>query len=139
MTYLNRSEKNNDHMGTSQQETIIAQGVKVEGDFVSQGDVVIDGEVTGSVETAQSLRIGNSAKIHASVVAQNAVIAGEIQGNLTVHDTLEVLASARLQGDISTKVVSIAPGASINGHLSMNPEATRQAVEVEEEEYEDEE
>ena len=134
---FNRSLEEDEHfMGTSQQETIIAQGVKVEGDFTSQGDVVIDGEVTGSVHTEQSLRIGSSAKIHANVIAENAVIAGEVQGNLRVQDTLEVLASAKLQGDISTRVISVAPGATINGTIAMDGEGV---IAQEEEEYEEEE
>ncbi len=105
---------NNNH-----QETIIAQGVKVEGDFKSQGDVVIDGEVSGSVETAQALRVGDRAIIHANIVAANAVIAGEVEGNLRISGMLEILASARVQGDVETQTISIAPGATMNGRLSM--------------------
>jgi len=109
-----KSMGNNNH-----QETVIAEGVKVEGDFKSQGDVVIDGEVSGSVETAQALRIGDHAIIHANVVAANAVIAGEVEGNLRVTGMLEILASARVQGDVETQTISIAPGATMNGRLSM--------------------
>ncbi|KKU31673.1 MAG: hypothetical protein UX57_C0018G0022 [Candidatus Uhrbacteria bacterium GW2011_GWE2_46_68] len=104
---------NNNH-----QETIIAQGVKVEGDFKSQGDVVIDGEVSGSVETAQALHVGDHAIIHANVVAANAVIAGEVVGNLHISGMLEILASARVEGDIETQTISVAPGANMNGRLS---------------------
>jgi cytoskeletal protein CcmA (bactofilin family) len=106
-------------MGNNHQETIIAQGVKVEGDFHSQGDVVIDGEVSGSVETAQALRVGDRAIIRANVSAANAVIAGTVEGNLRVSGMLEILASARVEGDVETQTISIAPGATMNGRLSM--------------------
>jgi cytoskeletal protein CcmA (bactofilin family) len=100
-------------------ETIIAQGVKVEGDFSSDGSVSIDGEVTGSVQTAQALRVGDTARIKADVAADSAVIAGEVQGNIRVTNALEILDTARVHGDIDAAVLSVASGAKINGRISM--------------------
>ena len=100
-------------------ETIIAQGVRVEGDFHSEGDVVIDGEVTGSVETAQALTIGQRARIHANVTAKTAVVSGEIKGNLCATDRLELLATSVVEGDIQTMNLSVASGAQINGKITM--------------------
>ncbi|HAU66174.1 TPA: hypothetical protein DCW61_02390 [Candidatus Uhrbacteria bacterium] len=105
---------------TSNNQTIIAQGVRVEGDFRSQGDVVIDGEVAGSVETQSSLRVGETAKIHADVKAANAVIAGEVQGNIFVQETLELLSTSNVKGDIVASVISVAAGAQLNGRISMD-------------------
>jgi cytoskeletal protein CcmA (bactofilin family) len=114
---------------TNSQETIIAQGVKVEGDFRSDGDVVIDGEVTGTVETQTFLRIGETARIKADVKAKSAVIAGEVQGNISVGEMLELLASSRVKGDITTGRISVASGAQVNGRLTM--EGSGPSLEVE--------
>lgn len=108
---------------SSGQETIIAQGVKVEGEFTSSGDVVIDGEVTGSIQTAASLRVGESAHIRADVAAATAIIAGEIQGNVRISDRLELLESSVIHGDVDCQTLSVAPGAKINGRLTMGGEA----------------
>ncbi len=104
-------------------ETVIAQGVKVEGDFHSQGDVVIEGEVTGSIETAQALTIGQAARIHANVSAKSAVIAGEVKGNIHATDNLELLATSIVEGDIETANLSIASGAKVNGSVTMGERA----------------
>lgn len=101
-------------------ETIIAQGVKVEGDFRSNGDITIDGELNGSLATAASLHIGESAVIHAEVSAKNAVIAGSVVGNVQVEDGLQLLASSNVTGDIVTNRLSIAEGSVVNGRISMN-------------------
>ncbi len=101
-------------------ETIIAQGVKVEGDFHSSGDVIIEGEVTGSVQTAKSLTIGESARIHANIEAQSANVAGEVKGNIIAHDRLEILATSSVSGDIQTANLSIASGAQVNGKVTMS-------------------
>jgi cytoskeletal protein CcmA (bactofilin family) len=104
----------------SDAQTIIAQGVKVEGDFKADGDVIIDGDVVGSVSTEKFLQIGESAKIKADVKANSAVIAGEVNGNITVGDMLELLATSNVKGDITTKRISIAEGAIVNGKLAMD-------------------
>lgn len=114
-----RNEEQTHMAASSGQETVIAQGVKVEGDFTSSGDVIIDGEVTGTIQTASSLRVGESAKIHADVGAATAIVAGEIQGNLRVEDRLELLESSIIHGDVECRVLSVAPGATINGRLTM--------------------
>ncbi len=105
------------------QDTIIAPGVKVEGDFASQGNIVIDGEVIGSLKTDQDLLVGEGAKISASVAAANAKISGVVHGNLKVKERLELTASSKIIGDIKAKVLTVEAGASINGKLSMGDEA----------------
>lgn len=114
-------------------ETIIAQGVRVEGDFHSQGDVVIDGEVAGSVETQSALSIGETAKIHADVKAKSAVVAGEVVGNIFAVDMLELLATSHVKGDIVTGRISVAAGARINGKVSMDEGTSGRGKEVVEE------
>ena len=68
-------------------ETIIGSTVKVEGDFKGQGDVVVEGQVQGKLSTKGNLSVGENAKITADVSAHNAIIAGELIGNLKVKDT----------------------------------------------------
>lgn len=101
-------------------ETIIAQGVKVEGDFKSNGDITIDGELNGSLQTAASLHVGESAVIHAEVAAKQAVVAGVIVGNLQIQDGLQLMSTSQVTGDIVTNRLSIAEGAVVNGRISMN-------------------
>ena len=98
-------------------ETVIAPSVRVEGDFVSEGNVRIEGEVKGSISTERDLIVGENAKITAGVQARNAVIAGELHGNLRVFDRLELASTARIFGDIQSKVLSVAPGAMMKGQL----------------------
>ncbi len=98
-------------------ETVIAPSVRVEGDFVSEGNVRIEGMVTGSIATERDLIVGEAAKITADVQARNGTIAGELHGNLRVFDRLELSGTARVYGDIHAKVLSVAPGAVMRGQL----------------------
>lgn len=109
--------------GSSAGDTIIAAGVKVEGDFTSEGNIIIEGEVIGSLHTAQDLVVGDNAKISADVSAMNARIAGIIRGNVLVRDRMEVAGTSRIDGDITTRVLLVEPGAQLNGRILMNADA----------------
>lgn len=104
-------------------ETVIAASVKVEGDFVSQGNVLIEGVVEGSLKTERDLRVGEKARINADVSAANAVVAGEVRGNINIAEKLELEPTARLYGDLRTKILVVSSGAAINGKVAMGAEA----------------
>ncbi len=118
-------------------ETIIAQGVRVEGEFVSQGNVVVEGDVQGTIQTAGDLNIGVEAKIRADVTAKNAIVAGEVRGNMHIGGKLEVLESASIIGDVTADVLSIAAGAQMNGTITMDGRAVDMPEEAEEEDEEE--
>lgn len=100
---------------TQGMETIIGSSVKVEGNFVGQGDVVVEGKVKGSLETANNVRIGSKAQVRANIKAENVFVAGEVRGNIKAQGKIELASSARVFGDIEAKTVSIAEGAIFNG------------------------
>jgi len=118
---------NRDEGGREGGSTIIARGVKVEGDFTSDGNVTIEGEVLGSVKASGHLEVGPEAKIKADVSAGSAVVAGEISGNLIVTGKLDLLEKSHLSGDITVGILSVAPGAKINGQVTMNGKSVNEA------------
>jgi cytoskeletal protein CcmA (bactofilin family) len=100
-------------------ETVIAAGVKVEGDFISPGNVRIEGIVNGSVKADGNLFVTETAKIEADVRAENAMVAGEIVGNLAIADKLELSATAKVNGNITARVLSVEAGAGIAGNCAI--------------------
>jgi len=119
---------NRDEGGREGGVTIIARGVRVEGDFTSDGNVTIEGEVVGSIKAAGHLEVGSEAKIKADVSAGSAVVAGDISGNIVVTGKLDLLENSRLDGDVTVNVLSVAPGAKINGRVTMNGKIETEAV-----------
>jgi cytoskeletal protein CcmA (bactofilin family) len=99
-------------------ETIIGPSVKVEGDFHGEGSIVVEGQVTGTLKTNQDLRIGTNAKIKADLEAANIYISGEVVGDLYVKGKTELKSTAKVTGNIKTKIISIDAGASLNGNCS---------------------
>lgn len=106
-------------------ETVIGPSVKVEGDFVGQGDVVVEGTVVGNLKTDGNLRVGPQAEITAEVAAANAFVAGKIHGDVAVGGALEIAETAAITGDVSCSSISVEAGATLNGHVSMRGAATQ--------------
>lgn len=97
--------------------TVIAHGVKVEGDFSSGGDVLIEGEVQGTLVLSGKLTVGSHANIQASVTAGSAEIFGAVKGDITVAEKIEIHAEAAMDGDISAAVISVEAGAQLAGRV----------------------
>ena len=110
--------------------TVIALGVRVDGDFSSQGDVVIDGEMNGTVVVSGMLTVGPQARLKADVSAEKALIAGTIEGNLTVVSHLDLKATATLLGDITCETASVESGASVQGKVVIGVKTNVKTKEV---------
>ncbi|MEK7167535.1 MAG: polymer-forming cytoskeletal protein [Patescibacteria group bacterium] len=104
---------------TNEIETIIGPSVKVEGDFVTEGNMIVEGTVSGSIRTERNLKVGSKSKIFANVSAENALIAGEVQGNIRVNNKLELLSTAKVFGDVKAEVLIISAGSVFNGKCQM--------------------
>lgn len=107
--------------------TIIAKGVRLEGEFMSQGDVQIEGEVLGTVETSAMLTVGSAAKVKAGVKANDAVIAGEINGNIGVKGKLELKSTAKIIGEIKCSTIVVEAGAKMQGNIVCGQETGKQS------------
>lgn len=108
--------------GAAMRDTIIAGGVRVEGDFNSQGNIIVEGEVVGTLKTASDLFVGEQAKIQANVSAANAKVSGEIRGNVKIKERLELMPTSKIVGDVRAKILIVEAGASVNGKVSMGEE-----------------
>lgn len=112
---------------TSGAATTIARGVKVEGDFSSQGDVVIEGEVHGKIATGGTLTIGPEAVIKADVTADEASISGLIEGNVRVKKQAVLRATAKIKGDFTAERVTVEAGAVLDGRVQIGTGAPADA------------
>ncbi len=100
-------------------ETVVGPSVKIQGDLNSEGNIRIEGSVTGKVNTTQSVHVGESAVITADMHAGNAIIAGQVQGNLKISGNLILQSTARINGDIACAVLRVEDGAQFTGKCAM--------------------
>src|SRR5579864_3527280 len=105
---------------SQQAETVVGPSVKIQGDLNSEGNIKIEGQVSGKVKTSQSVFVIPGAKIAADVLAGNAVIGGEVQGNLKIGGHLVLQSTAKIMGDISCQILRVEDGAQFSGKCVMN-------------------
>lgn len=102
--------------------TILGKGSDFQGDFTAEGSARIDGNVNGSVKVTGSLIVGSTGIIHGDVEAGSAIIGGEVLGNIAAADKAELTATAKVIGDVATKVIVIDEHAVFQGRCDMNQE-----------------
>ncbi len=100
-------------------ETVVGPSVKIQGDLNSEGNIRIEGSVTGKVQTTQSVHIGEAAVITADMQAGNAIVAGQVQGNIKVSGNLILQSTAKVNGDIACGVLRVEDGALFSGKCNM--------------------
>jgi cytoskeletal protein CcmA (bactofilin family) len=65
------------------------------------------------------LTIGQNARIKAQVFAKSVVILGEVTGNVTASDKVDIRDNGSVDGDIASPRVAIAEGAHFRGSIDM--------------------
>ena len=114
------STKTTESADTLGAETVVGPTVKIQGELNSEGNIKIEGQVTGKIATTQSVYLGQASKIIADITAGNAIIAGEVQGNIKVSGNLVIQGTGKIKGDISCSVLRVEDGALFTGKCSMN-------------------
>ncbi len=102
--------------------TLLGSGTQIEGDFTAEGSTRVDGIINGNVTIQGAIIVGAEGKINGTIVADAATIGGEVIGDVTVTEKLEILATAKIIGDITSKVLVIDEHAVFQGNCNMNQE-----------------
>lgn len=103
----------------SQVPNIIAQGTSIVGDFISEGDFRIEGSIKGTIKAKGRIVVGKSGNVEGEITCSNADICGIVNGKLVVNELAILKATAEFSGDITTKKISIEPGAVFTGTCQM--------------------
>jgi cytoskeletal protein CcmA (bactofilin family) len=100
------------------------KGSRVTGQLTFQGSARIEGSVEGEIQCHGTLTIGERAEVRAKISGDVVVIRGRVEGNVVATEKVELVAPARLFGDIDTPRLIITEGVVFDGDCSMG--VTRQ-------------
>ncbi len=98
--------------------SIVSAECYFQGTLSVQGSLRVDGRLEGAVDNARHIIVGDGGHITGDVTAEVVVCGGEIEGNVCA-EMLEVLAKARIKGDIRAKKMIVEEGGRIEGHCSI--------------------
>ncbi len=114
---LSLLESNDERFGTR-----IAAGTVIEGRITFTGDMRVDGTVKGDIEVWQSTSgtvvIGKEGRIEGDVRVTNAVVSGEVQGNVQAVEIVALGKTAHVTGDIRYGKMVARGQATVRGRVA---------------------
>lgn len=100
--------------------------IVITGELKATEDLTIEGQVDGKIELLQNvLTIGRNAKARAEILAKSVIVLGEVVGNITASEKLEIRESGSVEGDITAPRLAVADGATFRGRVDMNKSGAR--------------
>jgi cytoskeletal protein CcmA (bactofilin family) len=98
----------------------IGKSVVIKGELNGSEDLTIEGHVEGTIQLRDHvLTIGPNGKIKAQVFAKSVIVLGEVTGNVTATDKVDIRDNGSVDGDIVSPRVAIAEGAHFRGSVDM--------------------
>jgi cytoskeletal protein CcmA (bactofilin family) len=98
----------------------IGKSVVIKGDLSGSEDLTIEGVVEGKIELKDNiLTIGPNGRIKAQVFAKAVIVLGEITGNVTASEKVDIRDGGSVDGDLISPRVAIADGAHFRGSIDM--------------------
>jgi cytoskeletal protein CcmA (bactofilin family) len=107
----------------------IGKSVVIKGELSGSEDLTIEGNVEGKIELRENiLTIGPNGKIRAEVFAKSVVVLGEVVGNVTASEKVDIRDNGSVDGDITSPRVAIAEGAHFRGSVDMQRAGSKPAA-----------
>ena len=98
----------------------IGKSVVIKGELNGSEDLTVEGHVEGKIELKDHvLTIGPNGKIKAQVFAKAVIVLGEVNGNVTATEKVDIRDGGSVDGDIVSPRVAIAEGAHFRGSVDM--------------------
>ena len=94
----------------------IGKSVVIKGELSGSEDLTIEGHVEGKIELKDHL-------LKAQVFAKTVIVLGEVNGNVSASEKVEIRDGGSVDGDIISPRVAIAEGAHFRGSVDMQKKA----------------
>lgn len=108
------------HPQTMESTVNIGKSVVIKGELNGSEDLTIEGQVEGTIQLRDHvLTIGANGKIKAQVFAKSVIVLGEVLGNVTASEKVDIRDNGSVEGDIVSPRVAIAESAHFKGSVDM--------------------
>ena len=105
----------------------IGKSVVIKGELNGSEDLTIEGHVEGTIQLRDHvLTIGPNGKIKAQVFAKAVIVLGEVHGNVTATEKVDIRDNGSVEGDLVSPRIAIAEGAHFKGSVDMQKKSAPQ-------------
>ena len=100
---------------SSDKATLINEGCKIAGEITGSGNFQISGEVAGDCDVSGTVQLAGSGYWLGSIRADNIIVAGHVEGDITAKRKVEITNTARITGTVTGEAIAVAEGAVVEG------------------------
>jgi len=111
-------------------KAFLGSGSKFEGTLSFDEMVRLDGIFSGEINSSDTLIVGETAQIDATINVGTLILSGKFKGNIIATTRVELRASARVEGTIETPSLKIDSNVIFNGEIKMP--GNKQQVDIKE-------
>jgi len=98
----------------------IGKSIVINGELSGSEDLTVEGQVEGKIELRDHvLTVGSNGRIKAQVSAKAIVVFGQVTGNLSATEKVDIKENGSVDGDIVAPRVAIADGSHFRGSIDM--------------------
>ena len=106
----------------------IGQSIVFKGELTGDEDLEVDGRFEGNVDLADhELTIGANGRVTAELTAKSILVIGQVKGNLTATERVEIRATGVVEGDVKTPCLNVQEGAVLKGSIDMTTKSVSEA------------
>ena len=98
----------------------IDQGSEFSGKLSFKDTVRIDGRFDGEIASENTLIVGESGQVQATIQSEVVIVSGELHGDINAPGQVTLHKTARVSGNIATSRLLIEDGALFNGQVKMD-------------------
>lgn len=109
----------NQQSSVQDQVNLVGEGTVFEGTIEAESDVRCSGRIVGTLEVEGKAMIAEDGSVEGEIIATNADVAGEVQGEIHVGERLVLKSTARVDGKIETERLVVEEGAKFSGECVM--------------------
>lgn len=107
----------------------IDQGSEFTGKLSFKDTVRIDGSFEGEITSENTLIVGETGRVQASIESEVVIISGEVHGDIHARRQLTLHKTARVYGNVLTASLVVEEGSYYCGHIKMGAERKPEELE----------
>jgi len=115
MRMLGPKRRLRDRIG--QPATLVGPEVRIEGRIEGKGHVLVSGTVIGDAEVEGAVTLAEGGRWEGHIQADDVIVAGELKGEISARECLEITARAKIEGRISAGRIAMAEGSVVDGEI----------------------
>jgi cytoskeletal protein CcmA (bactofilin family) len=103
---------------TADDRATIGKSLQIKGEVICSESLYVEGTVEGTIcSPDRRITVGRGAQVSANIIAREVVVLGDVSGNITASDRVDLRSEGSLTGDVVAQRINVGDGAFFDGGI----------------------